>query len=410
MSLPFKISLGANITLSVLVALLAWQNRFAATLRSATPVQPAARPSPRPEALAATAQAAEHPPEAARSKLTPAVFAQFERLGISRDIVIDALLTDFDNRSTRRLVELQKKYAPRLVPDREMLEFSRQNEAARLRELKDALGEEGYLTWDKAQTLRELNSARPPGDELPMSAEEAEQAYRLQKDFDEKNRELMEAMQDGVGDQADIGQLQAEAQESLDQGLEKLLGPERLAQLRGKLDSTTEVYRTFGDLNPSAAQAQAVVQVEAEYRDRETALAQGTGGDPAQAAKLSTDLKALSDAREANLRRIFGAEAYENLQRQNDPTYKTLRQYAGTWKLKTEELESVYDALHAFDRQAERLRTAAQMSEMAGQPVNWQAIETEIDQTRQHTETSLRTLIGEERLSRLKQTGLLPTR
>jgi len=66
-----------------------------------------------------------------------------------------------------------------------MRELSRQSDVEQIRELRAVFGEEGYVAWDKEQTLRALNRARVPGDDLPMTSEEAEQAYRLQKEFDD---------------------------------------------------------------------------------------------------------------------------------------------------------------------------------------------------------------------------------
>jgi ABC-type phosphate transport system auxiliary subunit len=159
--------------------------------------------------------------------------AELEQAGIPRDILVSVLLADLNRRWTAQGVALQKKYAPGPVPEREQRELSRQSIAEQTRELRGALGEEGYRAWDKEQTLLALNRARPPGDELPMNAAETEQAYRLQKAFDDENRELQEAMEDGAADQADIGKLQAKAQQTLDRELERLLGKERFEALRG---------------------------------------------------------------------------------------------------------------------------------------------------------------------------------
>ena len=44
---------------------------------------------------------------------------------------------------------LQKKYAPKLVPDREMRELARESDVEQAREMKESFGEEGYRAWDK---------------------------------------------------------------------------------------------------------------------------------------------------------------------------------------------------------------------------------------------------------------------
>ena len=402
----FRISIGANIVLMGLVALLLWRNQPVAPspVSSATKVAPAFSEAPKAEAVA------HEPPKSTGAKLTQSAIAELEQAGISRDILVNVLLEDLNRRSTNRVLELQKKFAPRLVPDREMRELSRQSVADQARELKEALGEEGYRAWDKEQTLHALNRARVPGDELPMTAEEGEQAYRLQKEFDDKNRELQMMMEDGVADHADAGTLQAQAQQVLDRELEKLLGPQRFNELRGNTDPATEIYRTYGELNPTPSQAKAALQAEQDFRNREAALTQRVNENPGDAATISAELKALRDAQDENLRQIFGAAAYDNIKRQNDPTFKALQQYAEAWQLKGQEVQSVYESLRTFQDEAARTRSAAEMREAAGQRVNWREINSAIEQAQQQTEVGLQNLIGGERLQRLKQNGMFSIR
>jgi len=401
MSSAFRLSIGANIVLLGIIAALLWRDQPAAP-----PALPAAAlpGTPKTGAVAKGIQ-----PKSAGPKLTPAAIAQLEQMGVSRDILINVLLEDLNRRSARRLLELQKAYAPKLVPDRELRELSRESDAEQMRELTAAFGEPGYLAWDKEQTLRDLNRARAPGDELPMTAEESEQASRLQKEFDGKNRELQMAMEDGLADKAVVDATLAQAQQALDRGLAQLLGNQRFNELRGNIDPTTAVYRTYGDLNPTPDQAKAVVLAEGDYRAREAALAGQLTENSGDAANVTAELKALNDAQDENLRQIFGAEAYENMKRQNDPTYQTLQQYAGVWGLKDAEIQSVYETIHAFQDQAARARNAAEMSAAAGQPVDWREINAAIEQARRQTEAGLQNLIGGDRLWRLEQNGVVPT-
>lgn len=407
MSSGFRISIGANIVLMGIVAVLLWRDQPAAPSPLAPPARPASARSETPKTRAVTQ---ELQPKSAGAELTPAILTQLEQRGISRGILVNVLLEDLNRRSAKRVLELQKKYAPRLVPDHEMRELSRESDAEQIRELKAAFGEEGYLAWDKEQTLRALNRARVPGDELPMTAEEAEQAYRLQKEFDRNNKELQLAMEDGVADKADVGTLQAQAQQALDRELEKLLGKQRFDELRGIIDPTTEVYRTFGDLNPTPDQAKEVVLADGDYRAREAALAKRLNENPGAAENVRAELDGMNDAREEILRGIFGAAAYDDMNRRNDPTYKTLKLYAEAWELKDHEIQSVYETLHAFNDQTDLTRNAAEMREAAGQRVNWREINSAIEQARQQTKAGLQNLIGSERLRRLEQNGLLTTR
>src|SRR5690606_20222559 len=253
-------------------------------------------------------------------------------------------------------------HAPRPVPEQEYIELARQRDAAQVETLREALGETRYLAWDKEQTLRAHN----PGG-IPLNADEAEKIYRLQKAFNERYRELQMALEDGFADVVDVGSLHAQAQAALDQELQQLLGRDRFQRMRGINDPVTDVYQHFGHMNPTPDQAHAVVLVEEGHRAREAALAARLNSDPAAAANLSAELEALQTAREHDLRRIFGAEAYESMSRQHDPTFKRLHQFAEAWELTAPEIDSVYASLRAFQEEAERTRNAAAIREAAGQ-------------------------------------------
>lgn len=406
-----RISLGANLVLAGIVTFLLWREKQPAPSPVTTvglvtqPVGPArAEPSEPP------AVPQENLLKATGAKLTQAGVAQLEQQGIPREVLLNVVLEDHNRRSNQRLLALQKKYAPRALPDREFREWSRQNEAEQTRLLKETFGEAGYREWDKQQTLLALNRARAPGNELVMTPQEAEQAYRLQKEFDQNNREMQLAMEDGVADRADAGALLAQAQAALDGELEKLLGKQRFDELRGNGDPTAEIQRTYGDLNPSAAQADAILRMETAFRDREAALAEHLRENPAASVNLQAELKAINDAREESLRQLFGAREYDNFKQQNDPTYQTIQQYAGTWALQPQDIQTVYAAVHTFEDQAQRLRSAAEINEAAGQRVNWRELNAAIEQMRQQAEAGLTSTIGGERVYRLKQNGLLSPR
>ncbi len=402
MSPVLRISIGANLVLlAVVVALLARGPARA-------PAVPAPRGGPAAAQPGSTAAAA--PPRPAASVLTPAAIAQLEQSGVSRDTLISVVLADLNRRSTQRLAALQQRYAPKLVPDRELRRLAREDDAEQVRALKDAFGEDGYRAWDQDQALRELNRARPPGDELPMSAAEAAQASRAQREFDAKSRELQQAMEEGDADRAESGELLAQAQRDLDRKLEQLLGEQRFQALRGGTDPTTEVYRKYGDLNPTPDQAQAVLAAEGDARARQAALTDQLRQNPGAAADLTAQLQTISEAQDQNLRQIFGAEAYDTLKRQSDPTYQTLQQYAGVWNLQPADVQSVYATLRAFQDQADRLRAAAALRDAAGQPVDWRAVNAQIEQARQQTESGLQNQIGSDRLAQLEQNGVLTVR
>ncbi len=402
-----RASVALNLFLTAAVALLLLRRTPPETVAlpvAAPPATLSAQPDrnrdlPRPAAAGRAANAPDS------EGLDPALVARLREVGLPRTLLADVVLQDFHRRWEARGAALEKKYAPKPVPEREYRELSRRRETEQVRELTAALGEEGYATWDKERTLAHLNVGG-----IELTAEEAERAYRLQKDFEEKHRELQIAMEDGVADPADAAALQERARQAFERETEQLLGRERHERMRGGTTPVADAAWRFAALNPTPEQATAAARVEQAYRDQEAALTGRLGQSAGNPAALAAELRGISAARDAELRRLFGAENFDALQRQNDPTYQALQQYAGAWELRDHEVGSVYASLRTFQEEAGRLRNAAALAEAAGQTVNWPDIDRAIDQSRQQAEAGLQRLIGPERLRRLRQNGLLSPR
>jgi hypothetical protein len=399
MSSGFRISIGANLVLLALVGLLLWRGH------PPTPatVQFAAK-STRPSSHIQRSDDDLQPP-ATGAQLTPAAIAELKRAGFSSDAIAESLIDDHTFRYDKRVRALQKKYAPKPVPRREMLAVAREGEAERIRELKAAMSEDGYRAWDREKTLSRVTMGR-----IRMTADESERVYQLQKAFEDRDRALKMAQEDGTTDPATAQAEYDQAQKQLDHDMEALLGKDRTTSMHGASDPVADVARRFQDLNPSPEQAQAVIQAESDVHAREAALVQRLKDDPGEAANLAAELKALTDSREQSLRQIFGSDSYDNAKRENDTTYQKLTQYASAWNLADSQIQPVYDAVSAYHDQADRMRMAAEMSEAAGRPVNWRDVNVAITQSRLQTESALVNLIGGEQVHRLQENGVLDVR
>jgi hypothetical protein len=403
MSFAFRLSISANIVLVGVVLGQLWRDRPNAASSGTPTVQ--VRAYTHSEAVKTSASSEQLQPRSGGPPLTMGAVAELQRLGFSREAIVDGLINDHTFRYDKRVRALEKKYAPKPVPPQELREMFWQADAERTRELKEALGDEGYQAWDKDNTLRLLNMGG-----VRLDPQEAEKAYRVQKEFDEKNKALQMAKDEGLADEADTNALYEQARQKLDQELESMLGKERVAAMRGAPDPVADVSRRFEYLNPTPEQAKAVLSAEADIHAREAALVQRLKETPGSAANLALEVKAVADARAESLRRVFGAENYAAMKRQNDSTYQKLTQYAAAWDLNDTQIQPVYETLSAFHDQADRTRMAAEMRAAAGQPVNWREINAGIDQARQQTEAGLAAMIGGERVRRIEKNGLLHVR
>lgn len=400
------LSVAANVVLLAVVVAHHWPAPPAdrhPTVAVSSPARPATSPGKAPRRAAAPVLATATPGAGhALPSLDPATLAQLAALGFTRDVMVSALLERFHHSWDEAFTALEVEFAPRRVPEHAYIELARTRDADRIRTLQAALGESGYAAWHKDQTLRQLNATG-----IPLSPGEAERAYQLQRDFDDEYREMQMAMEDGIADPAEAAALQAEGRTWLDQQLEQLLGRDRLDAMRGLADPVADVRRAMGDLDPTVDQARAVLAVDSDYRAREAALARQLEASPASATQLEAAVAALAVEREGQLRRIFGPAAYDAMRRQQDPTYQKLQQFAGVWQLDDHQIGSTYETLRAAQAEADRTRLAATLSEKVGQPVNWSEVNQAIEQRRRQAEQGLQALLGEQRLHRLRQNGLL---
>ncbi len=395
MSFGFRLSAGLNLALLVVAILL-----FVRGQPAAEPVRASAVPA-MAGAIKANVGAAT-PSHRGPDHINRAAVARFIEAGVPRTILADVVRHDFRRRWNKRIAELENRYAPKQPPKREYIALQRRHDEEQIRELKDLLGDDGYLAWDKEETLRKLNF-----EEVPMNPAESEQAFRLEKQLDGKLHELQMAMEDGDADIADMGTLQMQADQACEQGLQQLLGQKRYDQLKGYTVATVDGYMMFNELNLSGDQTNALKRAASEYQVQEAALAAQLKDNPTDAASIALQLQALNDAREEAFRKTLGTDAYESLRREHDDTYQTLTQYAGAWNLQDSEIEPVYEKIKAYENGVDLLRHAAQMRELAGQPADWKAVNAAIEQTRHQTETALQNLLGPDRAGRVNRNGLL---
>jgi hypothetical protein len=399
--MKLALSLGLNIALLAAAILLLRRDEAArgrsveiAPKVSATAAQPTvAKPAP------AAAPAARR---TGNAHLTPEDIARFEKAGVPRNILADVMREDFRLRWNKRTAELEARFAPLPVPQREYSRLQRQQDAEQARELKAALGEEGYLAWDKEQTLRTVNF-----EGVPMDAPESDQVYRLQKQLDDKLHEFQWGMEDGDMDVADMTKLQLETQDAYENSLKNLLGEKRYNELKGYVVPVVEGHLEFNELTPSPEQIAALQGAASQYNDSEAQLRKRLRDQPEDPLKLAAELQKLNDARDQNFRQTLGDQAYDEVKREHDGMYQTLQQYASAWNLTDSEIQPVYSQLKAYEQKVDTLRKAAQLNELVGNDVDWNAVNAAILREQQQAQTALQNLVGPDRARRISRNGLL---
>jgi hypothetical protein len=395
MSLAYRLSVVANVALIAVTIGLVSHERGEPTAPAV-----AARAAESTEPSSATANKRAAP--ARRPESTADLFARLEKAGVATTVLADIVRTDHRRRWSKRVFELENRFAPKQPPQREYIMLRRLEEEDETRALKQALGEQGYAAWDREQTLQKLNF-----EEVAMSSAEEDRVYDLEKRLEDKLREMQLAMEDGDADIADMGTLQMQAQDAYEKDLEKLLDTQRYQQLKGYTIPVVEGHLEFNELSPTPEQVTALQAAVSDYQTRETDLTTRLADKPADPATIAAELKTYRDEEDARLRDTIGADAYANFKRDHDDTYQTLTQYSQAWNLKDGEIEPVYDKIKAYVDNVDRLRRAAQLTQLAGEAADWNTINATIEQSRQQTEADLQSLIGPDRAHAIERNGLL---
>src|SRR5207247_1162087 len=98
-----------------------------------------------------------------------------------------------------------------------------------------------------------------------------------------------------------------------------------------------------------------------------------------------------------------------DLKKNQDTRYQTLQRYASAWNLNDDDINHLYSAVQFAQNSVRDYQQRAQEIEAKGQPVDWDAVQKILHDFSQQTDQTLQKYLGEERFSKLKQSGALET-
>src|SRR5581483_949105 len=184
-------------------------------------------------------------------------------------------------------------------------------------EMRFALGEDGFKKWDKEKTLRDFNLS-----DANLSATESDALYNLRKELFKQRQDLQDSARKGEIDEADLSAKLSALQTQYEQQAKNLLGDARYTALTAAPDpAVANLKRQVKNLNLSADQMTALLAAQQQWNQQRTQL---NDDKPS----YETQLQAADSARDAAFQKILGADAFAQLQKQQDPAYQTLTRYA----------------------------------------------------------------------------------
>jgi hypothetical protein len=264
-------------------------------------------------------------------------------------------------------------------------------------EMRAALGDKDFKQWDQNYMLWEAMSTK-----VDVTAAEADALYDLKKKLQQRQLEVEQARLKGTMDDAEINDAINSAYSEFNQKMRALLGDERFAKSQQIDDAFTadSLHYQLASVNPTDAQFQELSKVEKVWSQSQREL------DPSAPDYLEK-LKAVSDARDQAYQQVLGAEAFNNLQKQQDSTYLAMKKYENLWGLDDSKIDYVYTTMKQYQKTLENYQTQLSVLQAQGQSADWVTVNNKLQQSAVQTQQSLQNYLGTDSFNKLQRNRLL---
>ncbi len=301
---------------------------------------------------------------------------QLRDAGVPHNVLAGLVVSDFEIRWQKQLREFEQRYQAGAVDDNERARFEARRDDEQEKELRAALGEEGFRQWDKDNTLRDLDLVR-----LQLSSSETDALYQLRKDRARNDRTLAEALRNGEIDEADYQEQQSAAQKEYDQQFKMLLGEERYEALQNSEEGMAGALRQkVKNLHPVDSQFEGMLEAERKWNQQRAELARRAQETPDLRKVYEERLRALDAARDQEYQRVLGTNDFDQLQKNQDRRYQLLQRHANAWSLSESDIDYIYSSVQHYQEKNQH--------------------------SRDQIEQSLISYLGPERFERLKKNAL----
>lgn len=336
----------------------------------------------------------------------PKWIAGVRALGVPNALLASLVQADFAQRWERRSRALELRRAAGEIDEEGLARELGDHDEEQARELRAALGEPGFVAWEKDQVLRSFSAANPP-----LTEAEGEELYRLQKESDSKRRELTAAHARGEIDAVALDTALEALEEAHASEVKSILGGSRVGSADLVDDSArVNLRRQFKALNVPDDQIEKLADLDQARAVLETDLDESSDAAGQSDRSREAERLAVTEARDRAVERIVGPEAFQAWQRMTDPRWGALQKFAPAWNLNEAEAARVYALLQQRDAAARDAQLQALASQPSGGGPDWPAVQRELETQARSTADSLRQLLGPDRFQRMEQNGVFAPR
>ena len=226
-----------------------------------------------------------------------------------------------------------------------------QHDEAKEKEMRAALGDEGFRRWDQARELADLDRSG-----VQLSTDESDKLYDLRKNLDRKQLELDKARLQGKLTDEDAASQSSALYTKYNQDLLKFLGDDRYAQMQNGGDTgMSELKQNLNGINADDSQMSGMQTAQQQWNSQRNQLDIQLQEGEVTAEDYQKQLAALDTQRDQEYQKVLGTNGFAAFQRNQSEQYQALKRLGPGLGFSGDDVNNLYAHAPGLSKRGERL-------------------------------------------------------
>lgn len=322
---------------------------------------------------------------------------------ISEKVIADVAAANFEDRWHALALENQKKFDRGEIDQAALSGFDLQHDEEREKQMRAALGDEGFRHWDQARELADLERSG-----VQLSADESGKLYEMRKNLARMQLELDKSRLQGKLTDEDAASQSGALYTQYNQDLLKFLGDDRYAQMQNGGDTgASGLKQNLNSINADDSQVSGMETAQKEWNSQRNQLDVQLQKGEVTAEDYQKQLAALDAQRDQEYQKVLGTNGFAEFQRNQSEQYQALKRIGPGVGFSSDDVNSLYAMLQDYQTEVSDYRDRAQQLQSQGQTVDWPTVNKVLANYQQQTESALRDQLG-DKFDKLKRSNVMP--
>jgi hypothetical protein len=350
----------------------------------------------------AVSMPAEQSPRIAKPSATSWVQA-LRDAQISEKVIADVAAANFEDRWHALALENQKRFDRGEIDQATLSGFDLQHDEEREKQMRAALGDEGFRLWDQARELADIDRSG-----VQLSAEENSKLYDLRKNLSRKQLELDKARLQGQLSDEDAAAQNSALYTQYNQEVLNFLGGDRYAQMQNGGDTgASELKKNLEGISADDSQISGMTSAQQQWNSQRNQLDIKLQKGEVTAEDYQKQLAALDVQRNQEYQKVLGTNGFATFQRNQSEQYQALKRIGPGVGFSSDDVNNLYGMLQDYQAEVQGYRARAQQLQDQGQKVDWSAVDKVLANYAMQTESALRDQLG-DKFDKLKRGNAMP--